>query len=395
MNPLSHFLSHTRLWIIPAGLIWITLLVLQNELGYFRFQTVDAGYYQELAQDFITGRQMVLDGLVNAKGNSFSPYPPGYPVLLGIFSWLEGSAGWLNHVLLHAAIGLFILMIWQQSLSLLPLAFVFFTDTVLSLAATGISEFSFTVFAILAVFSLTKLEQRGQWQWELGLTASLCLCCWTRYAAVFFLVFMAFKLWRFFQISPKKAAVLLWPCVYFSAFMLVMFVSQWMETELFTGGDRYPNSDSVGLLVKHLTIEIFNQLFFFRNIAGASVYSIILGAFLSLGMIWLIIREPFSENGPGFQAADENHSSFVELLSRNLILAGFLYLAFMIPLRWYYYFAEPYDNRLLGPGFTLLLLGWAVSKEASIYRQPLLLKLFFLLTAIVFFLPDPLKLFDL
>lgn len=390
MNPLLYFLSHTRLWILPAGIIWIVLLALQNDQGYFQYQMVDAAYYQELAQDFISGKPMVLDGLYNEKGNSFSPYPPGYPVLLGVFQWLTGNSSWLNHVLLHGCLGLILLLIWQSGLSMLPLAFVFFSDTVLSLAASGISEFSFLIFVIFTVFSFSKLEIRNQLQWQIGLAVSLCLSIWVRYSAVFLILFLFLKIWGFYQSSPKKATAFIWPSVYFLLFLLILFLSQWLETDLISGGDRYPNSDSITFLLKSLIIETFNQILIFRNISGASLLSAATGILICLAFLFFIIRIPFSAEGPGYQASDENHPVFLSVFSGNLLLAGFCYLMFMIPIRWYYYFAESYDNRLLGPGFSLLLLGWAVKNEESLYRQPLWIKLAFLFFAIAFFLPDSL-----
>jgi hypothetical protein len=69
------------------------------------------------------------------------------------------------------------------------------------------------------------------------------------------------------------------------------------------------------------------------------------------------------------------------------MIAGLFYLAFIIPLRWHYYFAEAFDTRLLGPGACLLLLGLAVSKEEVLYRQPFFIKIGFLILAALFFLP--------
>ena len=84
---------------------------------------------------------------------------------------------------------------------------------------------------------------------------------------------------------------------------------------------------------------------------------------------------------------DENHGFFRRELSRNLMFAGILYLLFIIALRWFYYFAEFFDNRLLAPGASLLWLGLMVKQEKEIASQPFPVKIFYILIAAVFFIP--------
>ena len=388
MNPFLDFVTRTRLWIIPLGIMWLVLMAAQNELGFARFRTVDAGFYQELAQDFLSGKPMVLDGLNNQQGNAFSPYPPGYPVLLGISSFVSGSGHWLNHVFLHAILLLILVLVWQNHASLLPLGLVVFSDSALNLSSLGISEFPFLIFSILSVFCLSRLEQRSDWLWQIGLTLCLCLSFWIRYAGVFFLPVLLLRYLEIRDISMHKARQLAWVMIYFVLFICILCGSQWLETGLITGGDRYANSDNSLKLIFDLSVELINQVSLFRDFRNSSWISFLAGFVFLILLIFLIVKVPLQSDGSGFQAKDEFHAPFMKLLSRNLFLAGIVYVLFMVVIRWYFYFAESFDLRLLGPGACLIWLGWAVKMDANIGRQPLIFKLGFLLLVLVFYLPS-------
>lgn len=387
MHPFLIFLSQTRLWLIPLGIVWLMLMAVQNEQGYSRFQTVDAAYYKELSLDFVDGRPMVIDDLTNSHGNGFSPYPPGYPVLLGISSVVTSNGTWLNHVFLHAVLLILLVLIWQNSVSLLPLGFVVFSDSALSLASMGISEFSFLISCVLVVFCLSKVEQRGEWIWQIGLILSLCSCISIRYAGLFFLPFLVFRMFQRPGISLQKIRTLLWPIFYFMVFSIFLFGAQWMDSGQLTGGDRYPNTDSSGRLLIDWLIEMINQFAFLRNLSGSSLLIFSAGVLCTLLMLWMTVKLPVKNAFSVYQPKDELHNPFLELLSSNLIHSGIFYLLGMSALRWFFYFAETFDTRLLGPGGCLIWLGWAVSMESRITRLPLGLKLLFVVLAALFFLP--------
>jgi hypothetical protein len=389
MNPLWSFLSHTRLWIFPAGVLWLFLLGMNLELGFLRFETIDALYYRELALDFLSGLPMTLDGLLNAKGNSFSPYPPGYPVLLGITAQIGGgNFDWPVHILLHAFLALLLIVIWQTRLSLLPLAVLFFTDSVLMLAAAGISEFSFIIFSILAVFSLTRLQFSSQAGWQIFLIGSSIGALLIRYAGIFLFPLILYRWFVLVSENKEKASVLLLPIFLFLLAAGILFGTQWMDTGMFTGGDRYPNTDVASVLVSSLFTGILNQAFIFRDLSGSSWISFSLGAVLNAIFLWLIFRSRKFNPVVSFpHGQDENHELFRKVLSQNLLAAGCIYLLFIIAMRWYFYFAEYYDNRLIAPGACLIWLGFLVRKEDEILTLSFSYKLIFLLVASIFFIP--------
>jgi hypothetical protein len=389
MNPLWSFLSHTRLWILPAGILWLFLLGMNLELGFLQYETNDARYYKELAKDFTSGLPMTLDGLLNAKGNSFSPYPPGYPVLLGLTAQIGGgSFDWPVHVVLHAFLALMLIVIWQTRMSLLPLAVLLFTDSVLMLAAAGISEFSFIIFCILAVFSLTRLQFSSQAGWQLILIASLTGAFLIRYAGIFLFPLVLFRWFTLSSENRDKASVLLFPVFLFLLAAGILFGAQWMDTGMITGGDRYPNFDAASVLVSSLFTELLNQACIFRDFSGSSSLSFSLGLVLNAIFLWLIFRSRTFNPSVSFTSGqDENHELFRKVLSQNLLVAGCIYLLFIIVLRWFFYFAEYYDNRLLAPGATLVWLSILVRKEDEIISLSFFYKLVFLFVASVFFIP--------
>ncbi len=363
------------------------MLALHLELGDARFETVDAAYYKELAGDFLAGRPMVLDGLLNGKGNAFSPYPPGYPVLLGFFSYLGGGLDWPVHILAHGLLLLLLVFIWQKHVSLLPLGFMIFMDSPLNLAAMGISEFSFLIISILVVFSLSRLELDFRPGWQFMLILCLALAVLLRYAAVFFIPLLIFRWWNLKHNGMGRTSRLILPFFYFLGIIALIFTLQVVDSGLPTGGDRYPNSDVFFTLSNSLFRGIVDQLLFFRDYSGAAPLVIFAGLIASCGFVFVAWKNPFDIGFSAYQPDDEIHSDFVKVLSANLFTAGVFYLAFIIPLRFYYYFAEGFDTRLLGPGFCLLWLGLAVGLEEKLARQPLLIKLGYLVFAGAFFLP--------
>jgi hypothetical protein len=141
-------------------------------------------------------------------------------------------------------------------------------------------------------------------------------------------------------------------------------------------------------LISDLSVELINQVSLFRDFRNSSWISFLAGFVFLILLIYLIVKVPLQSDGSGFQAKDEFHAPFMKLLSRNLFLAGIVYVLFMVVIRWYFYFAESFDLRLLGPGACLIWLGWAVKMDANIGRQPLIFKLGFLLVVLVFYLPS-------
>jgi hypothetical protein len=85
-----------------------------------------------------------------------------------------------------------------------------------------------------------------------------------------------------------------------------------------------------------------------------------------------------------------DRSSFANLMAFHLLLMGIGYLVFIIPTRWYFYFAESFDLRLLGPGFGLLWLSFFTFFSGKSTKTPILALCFFISFALFFTLPKQL-----
>jgi hypothetical protein len=142
------------------------------------------------------------------------------------------------------------------------------------------------------------------------------------------------------------------------------------------------------VLVSSLFTGLLNQACIFRDLSGSSWISFSLGVVLNALFLWLIFRSRSFNPIVSFASGqDDDHVLFRKVLSQNLLVAGCIYLLFIVGLRWYFYFAEYYDNRLLAPGASLIWLSFLVRKEDQILTLSFSYKLIFLLVAAVFFIP--------
>jgi hypothetical protein len=99
-------------------------------------------------------------------------------------------------------------------------------------------------------------------------------------------------------------------------------------------------------------LGLFNQLLIFKDWSGSSRPSFTIGVISTIiFLIWLLFSK---------KKLISSQQNFNALVSNNLILIGACYLAFIIPVRWYFYFAEGFDLRLLGPGTILLFAGFTL-----------------------------------
>lgn len=322
-------------------LAWAAVVWLRQTLDSSHYQTVDAGYYRELASGLDSGSLPVLEGLLNRHGKAFSPYPYGYPALL----WLAGKAGPLPcqpSLLVHAVCLLLLMRFWVARYPLWPLVFLIFTDTALELgSSTGAEWVWLMLLTGIGMAMDTVCTPAGAW--IRGLLAFLAFQI--RYATVFLFLLPAFR-W----ISPSSAIggngwCSLRAGLIFGIPVVLQFALEYVVFGQVTGGDRYPNTDTPVSLLYMLGTETLNQLLLFRNLTGSSAISLLAGMVFQMALLGgiLLSRRPDATPAP--------ESGY------GLIRAGMACLLFHIPLRWYYYFAEGYDCRLLGPGFLLLLLG--------------------------------------
>lgn len=330
------------LWAGAIALIWLLLVLARYKQEPARFQTVDGFYYQWLADQFLEGKAMVLPELVNGKRHTFSPYPPGYPVLLGLISKISGLAYPLAAIFLH---GIFFFLLvgfgWQMGLAP-ALVLMYFSDTALTLGANTWSEFAFLFFGCLLGMAWKSEAPDNSYGNAYLLAVLAIFAFFMRYAAFFWL--------PLFFLPLIKGKIKVWnsPAVAGLAFLILAtfwFWSQWQATGLPTGGDRYPNQDSGFYLAKSLLKECLNQIFLFRNPDGSRPWWEVLGGIIQCGI--LIVFFQFNIRAIKLRRV-LNHSFF--FLGLGLLIG-------MVLTRWHFYFAESYDLRLLGPGFMLMGIG--------------------------------------
>ncbi len=360
---------------------WLSLLSLKIHFEPFHYQTVDGDYYIQLSKKIEAGKPYYLDGLKNAKGQFFSPYPPGFPFLLFLASLPDLPIP--NQLLVH---GFFFLMLslvwWWTRLPLAPLFLIFFTDTSLELATYPWSEWSFFSVSVLLIFLWEKWEKKQGFKWLFFLLLTGLLLFSIRYAAIFFLFFLGLN----FFFPPKEKSrwqLVFLPGILFFLLIIIWFSVEWMVFGQVTGGDRYANQNSRGDLFNSLWLEFQNQIFWFKDLEGsskASFFSGLAAQLVFVGLVWMFNQRNKKEEAFKYDLARRISSLF--------ILSGICYLLFIIPLRWYFYFAEFFDLRLLGPGFLLLFLGlftrlWVLIKPKKVFW----IMTFFLLMAAFFTLP--------
>lgn len=322
--------------------LWSAMLWIRVTLEPDRYITVDGKYYQELAQNWLQGKKMVLRGIQNAKGSPFSPYPPGFPVFLGMTQHFSGLPFPLAVVLLHSIFVFAIFFLGSGQLSWPALVVVFFSDTAFDLAGNVWSEFSFVFLLILGGLWLKYKTGKGKRGGFLdGIIAGVFFtgAFFMRYIAVFLIPWL---LWSCLNSSKKSKQSYGTAGAIFLFLAVSWFLVQYLETGLITGGDRYPNIESNALLFRDVTKGILNQLLVFRDWQGTKPWWVSLGAIIQIFFLVFF----FSIKG-----------RWQVVFQHTFFRMGVCFLLVMIPIRWYFYFAEGFDFRLLGPGFLLLGLG--------------------------------------
>jgi ammonia channel protein AmtB len=160
----------------------------------------------------------------------------------------------------------------------------------------------------------------------------------------------------------------------------------WMAGQV-TGGDRYPNTDSANELFLSLATETGNQLMIFKDFAGSSSFSFRAGLVALVILLYLLYRHfqkqpSLEQTEPGLRS-----STLISSVAFHLLLMGLGYLVFMIPTRWYFYFAESFDLRLLGPGFGLIWLSFFTFLSSKTKKTPRLALWLFVCFSLFFALP--------
>jgi hypothetical protein len=367
---------------ILFGLVWISLLATRLYFDSDHYKTVDGAYYIELAQDFASGKPMVLDGLQNKMGNAFSPYPPGYPVGLAFSKMLfpEWAEEFGPSLALHGFFMMVLLVVWAFRFPLWPLLVLVFGDTFLELGSSTGTEFAFIWSLILMAMALGTMQLYsagpGKWIWPFFWGLSFFF----RYAATFSIPWLV-VCWGRFVVKGRPLVRSM--AIGFGTALGVFFLFglwEWWHFGQITGGDRYPNQDGAEKLGLDLMVELFDQLSWFRDQDGRSSSLFWLG-WLAVLILIIFARFAFVRN------PDKPSESLGKLVGFQLCGLGISQILCTILVRWYFYFAETFDLRLLGPGFSLVALGgMLLSAQVFVLKRKLWLA-FFLCLAVGFGLP--------
>ena len=257
--------------------IWSIIILCKLYFDSGHYQTVDGNNYFLLAHKIRNGQQFIIEGLKNVAGKPFSPYPPGFPLLLNIGISLENlthiSAVFSLHLILLAGL----LLIWtKKRLPLLPLLMVSFTDTFLELACNPWSEFSFILILIFTALFVSELEFKSLFRLSVLPAILLFFVCQIRYAGIFMLGFILVKFW---QNKATRESLNFWirTGVWFGLMLMFWFLIEVYFYGQVTGGDRYANTQSFQILALDLCLGLFNQILIFKDWSGSSTQSFTIG----------------------------------------------------------------------------------------------------------------------
>ncbi len=374
-------------WILGLAFLWLSVTGMKHHFDSQHYQTVDGRYYAELSHDLLEGREMKITGILNKQGKSFSPYPPGYPALLAAVDLVHPDLIVPHHIWLHAVLFLLLGLIWVRFLPSWPLILVFFTDTLLEVGTYNWSEFSFIICLITVALLLAKSKKDGTlFIWFLLLIA-LILSSMIRYAALCQMLVLSVLVAASFRTDRLRSLRLFRVMLGYGLFLVSFSVWEWWISGQVTGGDRYPNPDGIQELMRDLFTEFGNQLLIFKDYTGSSVFSFRAGLAAMAILSFFLFRHFKKQPAENTTDTLETAPSFEREVSVHLLLMGICYLLFMIPTRLYFYFAETFDLRLLGPGFSLLWLSFFTFLSGKTKKTPRLALFLFLGFALFFTLP--------
>jgi hypothetical protein len=374
-------------WLVVLTILWTAVAGLKHHFDALHYQTIDGNYYTELSHDFLEGRQMTISGIQNKEGKSFSPYPPGYPVLLAAVEMIHPDPIVPNQIWLHSVLFIFLGLIWVRFAPVWPLILFLFTDTILELGTYNWSEFSFVIGLIFVSLLLAKTKSDKSPTGYLLLLVALIASSLIRYAAIFQMMVLSVLVVAYFRKDRTHAVRLFQLLIGYGIFLLGFSAWQWWMTGQVTGGDRYPNTDQAFELFRSLLTETGNQLLVFKDFTGSSAFSFQSGLLAMAIFGWILFRQLVKSRDMEPNVSVDQIPSFKESLSFHLLLMGMGYLVFMIPTRWYFYFAESFDLRLLAPGFSLIWLSIFTFLSSKTKKTPWLALCLFISFSLFFTLP--------
>lgn len=341
------------IWLFVFWMIWLVIILVKLQFDSVHYKTIDGMYYQELANDFKNGKPMVLDGILNQKGEAFSPYPPGYPIMLSLVDPIADAVGIPVQVVISGLFFLLVGLIWIRYFPLWPFLFLMFSDTMLELGCYKWSEFPFISLAILTAVLLSFLEIKPGKSGFIYLFLLFVFLFLIRYAAVFFVPFLFILFLVNQKLNPLFSSRLKVLIASILSFLVIFGIWEFIQFGQLTGGDRYPNSENFLSLLVQLGIESGNQFLLFKDWSGSSVASFQFG-FAAIILVAIVFSTKIKNRSEDNNW--EQKSPIQKRICLNLFWLGCSYLLIMINTRFYFYFAESFDLRLLAPGFSLLLL---------------------------------------
>lgn len=374
-------------WILVFTILWTAVTGLKHHFDFRHYRTVDGNYYTELSHDVLEGRQMTIPCIQNKAGKSFSPYPPGYPVLLAAVEWIHPDLIVPNHIWLHSFLIMMLGLIWVRFLPAWPLILFLFTDTVLELGTYNWSEFSFIISLIIVSLLLSKIKMDKTKTQCFLLLVALVASSLIRYAAVFQILVLSLLVVAYFQKDRAHSLCLFRVLLGYGFFLFVFSVWEWWMAGQITGGDRYPNTDSAQELFRSLVTETGNQLIIFKDFTGSSAFSFRAGLVAMVILLYVLYRHFRKQPEVEQTEPDLRSSTMINSMAFHLLMMGLGYLFFMIPTRWYFYFAESFDLRLLGPGFSLIWLSFFTFLSGKRKKTPWLALCLYVGFALFFTLP--------
>lgn len=321
------------------SLMW--MLISQHEHHYL---TQDSYYYFEVSDNILAGKSWVLKSLRNDEGQKFSPFPPLYPLAISLLR-MFGLSALLASKLLNAILVSLLLGMASNQFRAWPVFAVwpFFTDHFLFVFCHSWSEPLFVACLFAWVWQVERWQNGNQiafWWSMLWLTAA----CFTRYIGAFAILYAAVS--GLFQLrSGRYHLGFQWLAMAVcSAFLLGAYlIADYFQSGMLTGGPRYAHSEPFSQIVMDWLQAMINELLIFRNlfpnIASPIAWAGI--AFQSF-IIWTIYKK-----------LAFNWEAFVN----PFVKISFFYLAVITVVRGYFYFAEPFDTRLLFPFAALFWWG--------------------------------------
>ncbi len=339
--------QHIATWLSGSVMFWAMMWVQihQHETG---FQTNDSYFYFEVSDNILAGKAWVLSSIRNDFNQTFSPFPPLYPLVISILR-LPGLSAFAASKVLNALLASGMLWVFCQRFKAFPILALwpFFTDHFMFVFCHSWSEPLFAALLLGFLLQVEKLHFEKPTYAFLAL-AFLIGLCFTRYIGAF-AIFSGFLLAIFQLRQGNKSAAIQLIFIVGAAFSLLSayLIFDYLQSGMWTGGSRYPHKESFNQLILHWLQAIVNELLIFRNLFPTyKSVSAWLGIVVqTVLMVFVYLKTRTS----------------LKFSMNQFLFFGLVYLGSITFIRGYFYFAEPFDTRLLFPG--AMLVYWGINEH--------------------------------